>query len=89
MSEIDIRGNPSRVSTVRFSDNQVLNIDFNENMVEICDEEEGGVTVLLDDFDNLIQALNKAEEILSEKIQDYLDIEPDEFEKEERTETVQ
>ena len=89
MSEIDIRGNPSRVSTIRFSETQVINIDYNENIVEISDEEEGGVTVTLEDIDNLILAVKKAEEYISEPVQDYLDVEPDEFESEERTETVQ
>lgn len=79
MSEIDVRGNPSRVSTLRYSDQQVINLDYGENSVEINDEEEGGITLSLEDFDNFRKALDKAEEHLSGDVKDYLDIDDDEF----------
>lgn len=79
MSEIDVRGNPSRVSTLRYSDQQVINLDYSENAIEICDEEEGGITLQLEDFDNLRKALYEAEKYLSGDVKDYLDVDEDEF----------
>lgn len=64
MSEYDIRGGSQKITTVRFNDEQVINIDDSNSVIEI--EDVSGSTILIqqEDIDYLIKAIQKSKDIL-------------------------
>ena len=63
MSEYDIRGN-TKITTIRFNDSQVINIDESNNLIEIEDEGGSTITIQNEDIQYFVLAIEKAKENL-------------------------